>query len=66
MDLPAQWTTDSLRSTGSRTTGGNGYDVLETDGPGPGPGLGDRASIERENAELRSPTTTDSRCGEAA
>ena len=27
MDIPAQWTTDSLRSIGSRTTGG--YDVLE-------------------------------------
>ena len=66
MDIPAQWTTDSLRSIGSRTTGGNGYDVLATDGPGPDAGPGDRASLEREKAELRSPTTTDSRCGEAA
>ena len=28
MDILAQWTTDSLRSTGSRTTGGVGYDYV--------------------------------------
>ena len=38
MDLPTQWTTDSLRSTSSRTTGGSGYDVPATDGAGPDPG----------------------------